>query len=82
MVKVALKRQVLEETLIRQNCSKKELANRIGVSRCYLSSVCNGRIEPSASMRQRLLDYFKMSFDDLFTIKEDSSHHANANERN
>jgi putative transcriptional regulator len=71
MVKVALKRQVLEETLIRQNCSKKELANRIGVSRCYLSSVCNGRIEPSASMRQRFLKYFKCSFDDLFSIQDE-----------
>ena len=70
MVRVELKRQVLEETLIRQNCSKKEFANRLGVSRSYLSAVCSGRIEPSAPMRQRFLDYFDMSFDDLFYIRD------------
>ena len=71
MVRVELKRDVLEKKLVRQNCSKKELAHQIGVSRSYLSAVCSGRKEPSTGMRQRLLTYFKGStFDDLFSIKE------------
>jgi len=72
MVRVELKRDVLEKKLVRQNCSKKELAQQIGVSRTYLSAVCSGRKEPSIGMRQRLLAYFKgATFDDLFLIKED-----------
>ncbi len=70
MVRVGLKREVLEKNLIRQNCSKKELAYRIGVSRSYLSAVCTGRIHPSPGMRQRFLEYFKCSFDDLFVIQD------------
>jgi putative transcriptional regulator len=71
MVRVELKREVLEKKLVRQNCSKKELANQIGVSRSYLSAVCSGRKEPSIGMRQRLLAYFEGStFDDLFSIEE------------
>ncbi len=70
MVRVALKREVLETNLIRQNCSKKELAHRIGVSRSYLSAICTGRIQPSPGMRQRFLEYFSCSFDDLFVIQD------------
>ena len=70
MVKVELKHDVLEKNLIRQNCSKKELAYRIGVSRSYLSAVCSGRIQPSPGMRQRFLDYFQCSFDDFFVIRD------------
>ncbi len=71
MVRVELKRDVLEKKLVRQNCSKKELAHQIGVSRSYLSAVCSGRKEPSIGMRQRLLAFFKgCTFDDLFRIDE------------
>lgn len=69
MVRVILKQDIMEETLIRQNCSKKELAYRIGVSRSYLSSICTGRREPSTAMRRRLLEYFVgYTFDQLFKI--------------
>ena len=71
MVRVELKRDVLEKKLVRQNCSKKELAVLIGVSRSYLSAICSGRKEPSIGMRQRFLAYFEGStFDDLFSIDE------------
>ena len=74
MVRVELKRDVLEKKLVRQNCSKKELAQQIGVSRSYLSAICSGRIEPSVGMRQRLLTYFEGStFDDFFSINENSA---------
>ncbi len=70
MFRVELKREVLEKHLIRQNCSKKELAHRVGVSRGYLSAICTGRIQPSPGMRQRFLEYFKCAFDDLFVIQD------------
>ena len=70
MVRVELKREFLETNLIRQNCSRKELAYRIGVSRSYLSAICTGRIKPSPGMRQRFLEYFQCSFDDMFLIRD------------
>jgi len=70
MIRVELKREVLEKNLVRQNCSKKELAYRIGVSRSYLSAICTGRIKPSPGIRQRFLEYFECSFDDLFVIQD------------
>jgi len=70
MLRVELKREFLEINLIRQNCSKKQLASRMGVSRSYLSGVCTGRIQPSPGMRERFLEYFKCSFDDLFLIRD------------
>jgi len=72
MLRVELKRDVLEKKLVRQSCSKKHLAEQIGVTRSYLSAVCSGKKEPSIGMRQRLLTYFKCKFDDLFLIKEDA----------
>ena len=74
MVRVELKCAVLEKKLARENCSKKELAHRIGVSRSYLSAICSGRKEPSIGMRQRFLAYFEGStFDDLFSIDENEA---------
>jgi len=70
VLSVELKHEVLETHLIRQNCSRKELAYRIGVSRSYLSAICSGRIKPSPAMRQRFIEYFNCSFDDLFLIRD------------
>ncbi|MBM3299321.1 MAG: helix-turn-helix transcriptional regulator [Deltaproteobacteria bacterium] len=72
MIKVVLNRNCLEKAVTRRNLSRKGLAHELGVSRCYLSRVIWGKAEPSAAIRQRLLDYFKdCTFDDLFTIEED-----------
>lgn len=72
MLKVILNRNYLERAVTRRNLSRRGLASELGVSRCYLSRVICGRIEPSAAIRQRLLDFFKdCTFDDLFTIEED-----------
>ena len=74
MLKVVLNRNNFEKAVTRRNLSRKGLAQELGVSRCYLSRVVCGRIEPSAAIRQRLLEYFKdHSFDDLFTIEENSN---------
>lgn len=72
MLKVVLNRNNFEKVITRRNLSRKGLAHELGVSRCYLSRIVCGKIEPSAAIRQRLLDYLRdCTFDDLFTIEED-----------
>ena len=70
MLTVEVKHEALEEKLIRQSCPRAEVARRIGVTRSYLSAICTGRVKPTTGMRQRLLEYFKCSFDDLFVIRD------------
>lgn len=72
MLKVSLNRRNFEKVVTRRNLSRKKLAHDLEISRCYLSRVICGNVEPSAAMRQRLLNFFKdCTFDDLFTIEED-----------
>ncbi len=70
MIEVELRSDVLEKNLVRQNCSKKEMAYRMGITRSYLSGLCTGRRRASPKMRRRLLEYFHCSFDDLFVIRD------------
>jgi transcriptional regulator with XRE-family HTH domain len=70
MVKVAINQPAVEVAIARRNLSRKALAYEMGVSRYYLGRILNGKIEPSAAIRQRLLDYFKdYTFDDLFILE-------------
>jgi len=72
MIKVILNRNSIEKAITRRNLSRKGFAYELGISRCYLSRIISGKVEPSAAMRQRLLDYLRdCTFDDLFTIEED-----------
>jgi transcriptional regulator with XRE-family HTH domain len=72
MIKVVLNRNSIEKAITRRNLSRKGFAYELGISRCYLSRIISGKVEPSAAMRQRLLDYLRdCTFDDLFTIEED-----------
>lgn len=74
MVKVNLKREAFELALTRRNLSQKRLAEKLHISRSYLSEIVTGKRYASAYMRERLLDYFKdYAFDDLFAIKENGS---------
>ncbi|APV43623.1 Helix-turn-helix domain-containing protein [Dehalogenimonas formicexedens] len=71
MFRVVLNRDNLEKAMLRRNLSCKLLAGKIGLSPSYLSRIITGKQNPTASVRQTLLDYFKTySFDDLFTIQE------------
>lgn len=70
MVRVSLNRQVLEIAIVRRNISQNGLAQKLGISKSYLSLVVTGKREPSAAMRQRILDYLRdYTFDDLFVIE-------------
>ncbi|MEL7562563.1 helix-turn-helix transcriptional regulator [Dehalogenimonas sp. 4OHTPN] len=75
MVKVRLKRQEFDVALVKRNLSQRRLAIKLGMSRAYLSQIVTGKRQPSAFMRERLLDFFKgYSFDDLFAIEENGQH--------
>lgn len=70
MLKVILKREVFELALTRRNLSQKRLAEKIHISRSYLSEIVTGKRPASAYVREVLLGYFKdYTFDDFFKIE-------------
>ena len=74
MVRVGLKKEAFEVAITRCNLSQKALAERLHISRSYLSEIVRGKRKPSAAMRKRFLEYFReYTFDDLFTIEEGSN---------
>ena len=69
MVRVGLKREAFEIAITRRNLSQKKLAERLHISRSYLSEIVRGKRKPSAVIRERFLGYFReYAFDDLFII--------------
>lgn len=74
MVKVNLNRGAFEIAITRRNLSQKGLAEKLHISRSYLSEIVTGKRPASPYIRQRLLDYFMdYTFDDLFAIKENGN---------
>ncbi len=70
MVRVGLKREAFEVAITRRNLSQKGLAEKLLISRSYLSEIVRGKRKPSAAMRERFLEYFReYTFDDLFIIE-------------
>ena len=71
MVKVGLIREAFDIAITRRNLSQRRLAERLLISRSYLSEIVRGKRRPSATIRERLLEYFQeYTFDDLFTIEQ------------
>ena len=71
MVRVGLKKEAFEVAITRRNLSQKGLAERLHISRSYLSEIVRGKRNPSAAMRERFLEYFReYTFDDLFVIEK------------
>ena len=74
MIKVTLKKDAFEIAITRQNLSQKRLAEKLNISRSYLSEIVRGKRPASSYMRQRLLDHFSgYTFDDLFAIMENNN---------
>jgi putative transcriptional regulator len=74
MLKVNLKRDAFEIAITRRNLSQKGLAEKLHISRSYLSEIVTGKRPASPYMRQRLLGYFiDYTFDDLFAIEENGN---------
>ena len=74
MIKVKLNQRAFQIAMSKQNLSQRELAAKIGFSRCHISHVVNGRREPSPLMRRLILENMNgYTFDDLFIIVEDKN---------
>jgi transcriptional regulator with XRE-family HTH domain len=74
MLRVNLKRDAFEIAITRRNLSQKRLAEKLHISRSYLSEIVTGKRPASAFMRQRLMDYLRdYTFDDLFIIEENNN---------
>ena len=70
MVSVGLRKEAFEIAITRRNLSQKRLAEKLNISRSYLSEIVRGKRKPSAVIRERFLEYFKeYAFDDLFIIE-------------
>ena len=81
MLRVNLKREAFEMAITKRNLSQKRLAEKLHISRSYLSEIVTGKRAASAFMRQRLLDYFSdYTFDDLFIISNNGDFDGNPDE--
>jgi len=70
MVSVGLRKEAFEIAITRRNLSQKKLAEKLNISRSYLSEIVRGKRKPSAAIRERFLEYFRgYAFDDLFIIE-------------
>jgi DNA-binding XRE family transcriptional regulator len=65
---VRIKRSVLEEMLIRKNVNKTAFAKDLNISPTYITKILDEKKQPSGKLRQKILDYFKVDFDDIFEI--------------
>ena len=71
MVKVVLNRTALEIAMSRKNLTQRDLAAKIGFSRCHVSHIITGRREPSPALRRVILEFLpECTFDDLFVVED------------
>jgi putative transcriptional regulator len=63
----------LEEIRKSQGLNQEELAEILGVSRQTISSLENGRYNPSILLSFKIARYFKMSIEDIFIYEEDEN---------
>ena len=61
----------LEEMRRRRGLSQEELALTMEVSRQTISSLENGRYNPSILLAFKLARYFEVSIEDIFIFEED-----------
>lgn len=52
-----------------EKISQQDLANAIGVSRKTISTIETGRFTPSVVIALKLADFFKVSVEDIFTLR-------------
>ena len=72
-MRVRLKLDRLHDLIARGNLSQNHWAIKIGMSRGHWSEIVNGKhIHPSPKTRERMVEVFGVSFDDLFEIEADA----------
>jgi transcriptional regulator with XRE-family HTH domain len=69
-VRVRLKQQRLIDLLAHSTLSQNHWAIKLGLSKGHWSAIVNGRHPfPSPKTRERMLEVFKLPFDDLFEVE-------------
>lgn len=63
----------LEEIRKSKGLSQEELADILGVSRQTISSLENGRYNPSILLAFKIARYFERSIEDIFIYEEDEN---------
>ena len=61
----------IEEIRNLRGIRQEELARQLGVSRQTISSLENGRYNPSILLAYRIARYFDMSIEEVFIFEED-----------
>lgn len=62
----------IEEIRNTKGIRQEELAKQMGVSRQTISSLENGRYNPSILLAHKIAKYFGMSIEDMFLFEEES----------
>jgi len=72
MVKVYLKKEVVENLLARKHLSQNWLALKLDISSGYMSQLLNGERCPSPKIRKKIENIFQeKKFDNLFYVKNE-----------
>lgn len=61
----------IEQIRKEQGIRQEEFAKSMGVSRQTISSLENGRYNPSIMLAYKIAKYFKMSIEDVFIFEEE-----------
>lgn len=61
----------LEEFRKKENMNQEELAKALGVSRQTISSLENGRYNPSILLAFKIAKYFDVKIEDIFIYEEE-----------
>ncbi len=61
----------IEEIRTARGIRQEELAKIMGVSRQTISSLENGRYDPSIRLAYRIARYFKMTIEEVFLFEEE-----------
>ncbi len=63
----------IEAIRTQKNIRQEELAKALGVSRQTISSLENGRYNPSILLAFRIAKYFGLTIEDIFIFEEEES---------
>lgn len=61
----------IEEIRRARNIRQEDLAKSMGVSRQTISSLENGRYNPSIMLAHKIAQYFQMTIEDVFVFDEE-----------
>lgn len=63
----------LKNTRNKLKLSHKEVAERVGISRCFYTQIENGTRKPSLEIALKISDVLGIAVNDIFFIKDDAT---------